>query len=57
MNNYKGFDIRPHKGNPRTLIILHHAKAGKIPRSLEGLFTDRGTAMHAIDLYVDTKVA
>lgn len=54
---YKGFDIIPQKGNPRTLIIVHHGKAGKIPKLLEGLFTDRGTARSMIDMYTDSKVA
>jgi hypothetical protein len=57
MTEYKGFDIIPQKANPRSLIIVHHGKAGKIPKILEGVFTDRGTAKSLIDMYVDSKVA
>lgn len=54
---YKGYEIRPHLNNPRSLIIVTPGKAGKIPNVLAGLFTDFGTAKLAIDSYVDSKGA
>jgi hypothetical protein len=52
---YKGYVIRPHLNNPRTLIIIVPGRGGKIPKVLEGLFTDRATAMKAVDVYLESK--
>lgn len=52
---YKGYVIRPHLNNPRSLIIVQNGKAGKIPVMLQGLFTDRGLARQMIDLYTEGK--
>jgi len=54
---YRGFEIRPHNNNPKSLLITHYGKAGKIPKLLEGLFTDKAVAKQVIDLYLDTKAA
>ena len=54
---YKEYEIRPHLNNPRSLIIISPGRGGKIPKVLEGMFTDRRTAMEAIDMYLSGKVA
>lgn len=54
---YKEYEIRPHLNNPRSLIIVSPGRGGKIPKILEGMFTDRGTAMRAIDAYIESKGA
>lgn len=54
---YKEYEIRPHLNNPRSLIIVSPGRGGKIPKILEGMFTDKLTAMQAIDMYLDSKAA
>lgn len=54
---YKGYEVRPHLNNPRALIIVSPGRGGKIPKVLEGVFTDRGAAYRAIDAYLNIKGA
>lgn len=56
-NEYKGYLIRPIPGNPHSLTIAVAGKGGKIPRVMEGMFTDRTTAQRVVDLYLDSKGA
>jgi len=56
-NEYRGYEIRPHMNNPRSLIIVSPGRGGKIPKILEGLFTDRFVAKQAIDCYLEAKVS
>lgn len=52
---YRGYIVRPHLNNPRSLIIVSPGRGGKLPKVLEGLFTDRNTAYQAIDIYLAGK--
>lgn len=52
---YKGYQIRTHLNNPRCYIIITPGKGGRNPKAFDGVFTDKGTAMRAIDSYLDSK--
>jgi len=54
---YQGFEVRPHLNHPKSYIIVHQGKAGKIPDMLKGMFTDYAVAKAAIDQYVENKGA
>lgn len=52
---YNGFQIKPHKEYPSSVIIVTDGKGGKIPDILGGLFTSRGIAKTMIDKYLMSK--
>lgn len=52
---YQGYQVKPHRDYPASLIIVTDGKGGKIPDCLAGIFTSRGIAKLAIDKYLDTK--
>lgn len=55
IHSYQGYDIKPHKEIPSNYIIVTSGKGGKIPASLEGLFTSVGLAKTLIDRYLEKK--
>lgn len=55
IKEYQGYQIKPHKQHPKSYIIVTMGKGGKIPNVMEGLFTDRHTAMRVIDSYLSSK--
>lgn len=55
IKEYQGYQIKPHKQHPKSYIIVTMGKGGKIPAIMEGLFTDRHTAMRIIDSYLASK--
>ncbi len=52
---YKGYQIKPSKNAPGTLVVVTDGKGGKIPAVLDTLFTSRGLAMTEIDSYLRSK--
>lgn len=52
---YKGYQIKPSKNAPGTLVVVTDGKGGKIPTVLDTLFTSRGLAMAEIDFYLQSK--
>ena len=57
IEEYKGYQIKPHKEHPKSYIIVTAGKGGKIPDLMDGLFTTRMIARSVIDSYVDVKQA
>jgi hypothetical protein len=55
MKIHSGYQIKPHKEVPTCYIIVVDGKGGKIPKTLEGLYTSPTLAMQHIDKYVDSK--
>lgn len=53
---YKGYQIKPHKQYPNNVVVVTAGRGGKIPDVLDTLFTTRQYAKDAIDLYLSTKV-
>lgn len=52
---FKGYQIKPHREHPKSLIIVTDGKGGKIPSVLDGMYTTLGLAKTAIDDYLITK--
>jgi len=55
IHTYQGYQIKPHPQHPHSLIVVTEGRGGKIPAVLEGMFTNRKTAMTVIDAYVESK--
>lgn len=55
MIEYSGYQIKPHKQWPSSLIIVTAGQGGKIPNDLSGLFTSPGIAKQTIDVYLESK--
>lgn len=55
IQEFKGYQIKPHKQYPNNYIVVTAGQGGKIPLVLDTLFTSRQYAMDAIDLYLNTK--
>lgn len=53
---YEGFQIKPHKQNPTSLIVATDGKGGSIPSALEGMYTNVNVAKRAIDTYIVNKL-
>lgn len=51
---YRGYQVKPHKLYPGSLIIALDGKGGTIPKVMGTLYTSRGLAKEAIDKYLDT---
>lgn len=56
IDQYEGYDIKPHKEIPTNYVVVTSGKGGKIPNCLEGLFTSRAIAKEKIDAYLRSKV-
>lgn len=52
---YEGFQVKPHKQNPASYVVVTDGKGGSIPSTLEGLFTSTSIAKRAIDNYLVNK--
>lgn len=52
---FEGYQIKPHKQWPASLIVVTAGRGGKIPDILSGLFTSVGTAKQAITVYLESK--
>jgi len=55
-SEYKGYKLQPQHNNPRSIEIKNMKVGGSLPVVLSGLYTDRTTAMKAIDAYLQPKV-
>lgn len=55
IQEYRAYQIKPHKTYPNNFIVVTAGQGGKIPAVLDTLFTSRQYAMDAIDLYLSTK--
>lgn len=55
VQEYKAYQIKPHKLYPNNYVVVTAGQGGKIPAVLETMFTSRQYAMEAIDLYLNTK--
>lgn len=55
IQEYKSYQIKPHKQYPNNFIVVTAGQGGKIPAILETMFTSRQYAMEAIDLYLNTR--
>lgn len=55
IDEYKGYQIKPHKEHPKSYVIVTSGKGGKIPNLMDGLFTSRSIAKSVIDGYVETQ--
>lgn len=55
MTEHKGYYIKQNKVTPQHYIIVTTGRGGKIPLSLEGIFTSSKLAAEAIDRYLSTK--
>ena len=53
---YKGYQIKPDKAFPSSLVVATEGQGGKIPTVLEGLFTSYNVAKTSIDNYLEVKV-
>lgn len=56
IEEYNGFQIKPSKQMPSSLIVATAGLGGSIPKALEGLFTSYPIAKAQIDAYLETKV-
>jgi hypothetical protein len=54
---YKGYQIKPHKEYPGSLIIVTDGKGGKIPDVMSGMFTSILLCKEIIDLYLQNREA
>lgn len=52
---YKGYQVKPHKTYPSSIVVAVDGKGGGIPDVLNTLFTSRGVAKTAIDNYIEMK--
>lgn len=52
---YKGFLIRSSTVAPKSWVIQNMKRGGSLPIVFDGLFTNRHTAMAAIDTYTERK--
>lgn len=52
---YRGYLIKPAQNNPKCYTIATEGRGGKIPNSMNGLFTSTGIAKQLIDMYLETK--
>jgi hypothetical protein len=52
---YKGYLIKSSPSNPKSWLIQNMKRGGSLPIVFDGLFTDRHTAMSAIDTYMERK--
>lgn len=55
MQEYKGFLIKSSPIAPKSWLIQNMKRGGSLPLVFDGLFTDRHTAMYAIDVYTERK--
>lgn len=55
ITTYRGYQVKPHKEQPTSYVIVTDGKGGSIPKSLEGLFTSRTIANNTIDHYLGVK--
>lgn len=55
IQEYKSYQIKPHKQFPNNYIVVTAGQGGKIPAVLDTLFTSRQYAIDAIDLYLNTR--
>lgn len=53
MKEYRGYLITPLPTSPTLLRIATAGQGGKIPKVLEGSFTNHGLAYTVIDKYLD----
>jgi hypothetical protein len=52
---YKGYIIRSSPVAPKSWIIQNAKRGGSLPLVFDGMFTDRHSAMFAIDTYMERK--
>lgn len=52
---YRGYLIKPNGTGPKCYTIATEGRGGKIPASMEGLFTSTGVAKQVIDMYLESK--
>jgi len=52
MDDYNGYQVKPHKDTPSHYVIVTAGKGGKIPDILSGMFTTKQIAKKAIDAYL-----
>ena len=55
IQEYKGFQVKPHPAYPSSIIVAVAGRGGKIPNILNTMFTSRGLARGVIDSYLDSK--
>ena len=55
IKEHRGYQIKPHKDHPKSLVIVTTGKGGKIPAVMEELFTTAALARQVIDSYVERK--
>lgn len=55
MQTYKGYMLKSDKYSPSLIRVSTEGIGGKIPNSLDGLFTSTGVAKQQIDAYLDSK--
>lgn len=52
---HQGYQIKPDKKNPSSVLIVTDGRGGKIPNALDGLFTSVTIAKEAVDAYLASK--
>ncbi len=52
---YRGYQIKPHRELPNSLIVVTSGRGGKIPNALAGMFTSLGIAKREIDSYLEKR--
>ncbi len=55
IQEYRGYQIKPHKTYPSSYIVVTAGQGGKIPDILSSFYTTRQYAIDAIDLYLLTR--
>lgn len=52
IEEYKGYQIKPHSKYPNNYVIAFAGKGGSIPAVFDTMFTSRGLARASIDDYI-----